>query len=48
MKDFNVKIRLKHITSHDLEKVLHYFHDQDYYGAEQEIEIETVECEEIL
>jgi len=43
---YYVKISLKDLTSHDLEKVLHFYHDADYWNEKQTIEIETVELEE--
>ena len=45
-KDYNVKIQIKAVTSQDLEKILHFFHDADYWRPEDStIEIETVEGE---
>jgi hypothetical protein len=41
-KGYDVVIKLKELTSHDLEKVLHFYHDQDYWNAQSEIDIQTV------
>ena len=45
-KAFTLKIKLKQVTIHDLQKIIGWFLSEDYWNPEQEIEIITEDWED--